>query len=36
MKSFEFLLKFGHVSKVMTNGEKISSKALFVIVLLKC
>ena len=31
----EFLLKFGNVSKIMTNGEKIISKALFVIVLLK-
>ena len=29
------LLKFGNVSKIMTNGEKIRSKALFVIVLLK-
>ena len=34
-KVFEFLLKFGSVSKIMTNGEKIRSKALFVIVLLK-
>ena len=35
IKVFEFLLKFGSVSKIMTNGEKIRSKALFVIVLLK-
>ena len=34
-KGFEFLLKFGNVPKIMTNGENISSKALFVIVLLK-
>ena len=31
----EFLLKFGNVSKIMTNDEKMSSKALFVIILFK-
>ena len=31
---FEILLKFDSVSKIMTNGEKNRSKALFAIVLL--